>query len=65
MLQRDLALVETTGIRAHFSCLSSAKAVAMIAQAQQQGLPVTASVTAHTSSIYVKPMLVYLTPCAK
>ena len=44
---RDLALVETTGIRAHFNCLSSAKAIAMIERAQRQGLPVSASVTAH------------------
>ncbi len=44
---RDLALVETTGIRAHFCCLSSGKAIAMIARAQENGLPVTASVTAH------------------
>ena len=44
---RDLALIETTGLRAHFSCLSSAKAIGMIQRAQQQGLPVSASVTAH------------------
>ncbi|KAA3624984.1 MAG: dihydroorotase [Proteobacteria bacterium] len=44
---RDLALVETTGTRAHFSCLSSAKSVAMVAEAQRRGLPVTASVTSH------------------
>lgn len=44
---RDLALVETTGARAHFNCLSSARAVAMIADARARGLPVSASVTAH------------------
>ncbi|MFT5111571.1 MAG: dihydroorotase [Parasphingorhabdus sp.] len=44
---RDLALVETTGVRAHFCRLSSAKAVAMIAEAKQRGIPVSADVTAH------------------
>jgi dihydroorotase len=44
---RDLALIEQTGCRAHFCSLSSARAVAMIAAAQKQGLPVSADVTAH------------------
>lgn len=44
---RDLALIEQTGCRAHFCNLSSARAVAMIAEAQKQGLPVSADVTAH------------------
>ncbi len=44
---RDLALVEHTGVRAHFCQLSSARAVAMIAEAQKRKLPVTADVTAH------------------
>ncbi len=44
---RDLALIEQTGVRAHFCNLSSARAVAMLAEAQKQGLPVTADVTAH------------------
>ncbi len=44
---RDLALIETTGVRAHFCKLSSARAVAMIAEAQSRGLNVTADVTAH------------------
>lgn len=44
---RDLALIETTGVRAHFCKLSSARAIAMIAEAQQRGLNVTADVTAH------------------
>ena len=44
---RDLALIEQTGVRAHFCNLSSARAVAMIAEAQKLGLPVTADVTAH------------------
>lgn len=44
---RDLALIEQTGVRAHFCNLSSARAVAMVAEAQKLGLPVTADVTAH------------------
>jgi dihydroorotase len=44
---RDLALIEQTGVRAHFCQLSTARAVAMIAEAQDRGLPVTADVTAH------------------
>jgi dihydroorotase len=42
-----LALIEQTGVRAHFSQLSSARAVGMIALAQQAGIPVTADVSAH------------------
>ena len=44
---RDLALIDRTGVRAHFCGLSTAAAVAMIADAQKRGLPVTADVTAH------------------
>lgn len=44
---RDLALIERTGIRAHFSQLSSARSVRMVARAQQDGLPVTADVAVH------------------
>lgn len=46
-VSRDLALVEQTGVRAHFCQLSSARAVALVAQASKQGLPVSADVTAH------------------
>lgn len=44
---RDLTLVEQTGARAHFCQLSSARAVAMVAAAQERGLDVSADVTAH------------------
>ena len=44
---RDLALIEQTGCRAHFCNLSSRRAVSMIAEAQRQGLPVSADVAAH------------------
>jgi len=42
-----LALIEQTGVRAHFSQLSCARAVDMIALAQQNGIPVSADVSAH------------------
>ncbi len=44
---RELALMETTGARCHFNGLSSARSVDMIARAQQDGVPVSADVTAH------------------
>jgi len=44
---RDLALIDQTGVRAHFCGLSTARGAAMIRDAQQRGLPVTADVTAH------------------
>lgn len=43
-LSRALLLVEQTQVKAHFCRLSSARSVAMIAAAQEQGLPVTADV---------------------
>lgn len=43
-LARDLLLVEQTGVRAHFSQLTSARGAQMIADAQARGLPVTADV---------------------
>lgn len=41
---RDLALIEQTGVRAHFCRLTTARAVQMIARAQYDGLPVSADV---------------------
>jgi len=43
-LARDLLLVEQSGVRAHFSQLTTARGVELIAQAQARGLPVTADV---------------------
>lgn len=43
-LARDLLLVEQSGVRAHFSQLTSARGAEMIATAQARGLPVTADV---------------------
>lgn len=44
---RDLELVAHTGVRAHFAQLSTAGAVAMIAEARRKGLKVTADVAVH------------------
>lgn len=42
-----LALIEHTGVRAHFCRLSTARAVHMIRRAQYDGLPISADVCAH------------------
>jgi dihydroorotase len=41
---RDLALIEQTGVRAHFCRLTTNRAVRMLARARYDGLPVTADV---------------------
>ncbi|MFN2309140.1 MAG: dihydroorotase [Gammaproteobacteria bacterium] len=41
---RDLALIEQTGVRAHFCRLTTARAVQMVARAQYDGLPISADV---------------------
>lgn len=46
-VSRDLILIEQTGVRAHFHNLSTGKAVKLIREAQNRGLPVTADVSAH------------------
>ena len=43
---RDLAIIEQTGVRAHFCRLTTARAVQMVARAQYDGLPVSADVAA-------------------
>ncbi|MFP6682218.1 MAG: dihydroorotase [Gammaproteobacteria bacterium] len=43
-VNRDLTLVEETGVRAHFCRLSSARSIALIIRARRTGLPVTADV---------------------
>lgn len=47
LVARDLLLVEETGARVHFCRLSTARAVNMVRDAQERGLPVSADVTAH------------------
>ena len=46
-LARDLALIETTGVRAHISQISCARSVEKIREAKARGLRVTAAVSAH------------------
>lgn len=41
---RDLALIEQTGVRAHFCHLTTGRAARMVARAQFDGIPVTADV---------------------
>ncbi len=44
---REIALVETTGVKAHFMGLSCARSVEMIADAQSRGFDITADVDIH------------------
>jgi dihydroorotase len=47
MVARDLLLAQVTGARYHVAHISTANAVAMVAFARRQGLPVTCEVTPH------------------
>lgn len=47
MIQRDIELVRYTESKVHFTGISSAKSVQLIAQAKAEGLAVTCSVTPH------------------
>ena len=44
---RDLALIETSGARAHFNLISCQRSLQMITEAQQRKLPVSVSVSIH------------------
>lgn len=69
IIARDLELVRDLGVRVHFGRLSSARSVELIAQAQAEGLPVSADVAIHSlhltdmdlagfdSHCYVRPPL--------
>ncbi len=46
-LQRDLSLLEYTGGKLHFNCISTANSVKLIAEARKKGLQVTCDVAAH------------------
>lgn len=46
-IQRDLALLDYTGGKIHFSCISSKEGVALVRQAKAKGYRVTCDVTAH------------------
>ena len=47
IIARDLALIEQTGVRAHFARISSARSVDLIVQARERGLNVSADVAIH------------------
>jgi len=47
MVARDLLLAEVTGARLHVAHVSSARSLAMIAEAKARGVPVTCEVTPH------------------
>jgi dihydroorotase len=47
MVQRDIELVRSTGASLHFLHLSTARAVALVAAAKAEGLPVTCEVAPH------------------
>ena len=46
-ISRALELIHETGVRAHFGRLSSARGVELIRRAKENGMPVTADVSAH------------------
>ncbi len=46
-ISRALELVHETGVKAHFGRLSSARGVELIRRAKENGMPVTADVSAH------------------
>ncbi|MEN7546838.1 dihydroorotase [Rapidithrix thailandica] len=46
-IQRDLNLLRYTGGKMHFSTISTARSVALIRQAKQEGLQVTCDIAAH------------------
>jgi dihydroorotase len=46
-ISRSLKLIEETGVRAHFGRLSSADSVELIRRAKQDGMKITADVSAH------------------
>ncbi|MBM3941811.1 MAG: dihydroorotase [SAR202 cluster bacterium] len=51
MVARDLALAELTGGRLHLAHLSTAGSVALVMQAKERGIPVTAEVCPHHLTI--------------
>lgn len=60
-LASDLELVEATGVRAHFSRLTSARSIDRIREAKAQGLPVSCDVTL-SHLLYCETDLVDLDP---
>jgi dihydroorotase len=51
MVARDIALARLTGARIHFQHLSTARSIALVAEAKAEGLPVTCEATPHHLSL--------------
>jgi dihydroorotase len=47
MIMRDLKILEYTGGKIHFSCISTAESIELIRQAKKQGLQVTCDIAAY------------------
>lgn len=62
-VSRILLLIELTGVRTHFCRLSTARSVEMIKIAQQQGLPVSADVSAHHLFLTDQDLIDYNSQC--
>lgn len=60
---RILVLVEQTGARVHFGQLSTARAVEMLQQARERGMPVSADVAAHQLHLTEMDLLDYNSYC--
>jgi dihydroorotase len=59
MVARDILLAEVTGARFHVAHISTRNAMAMVAYAKQQGLPVTCEATPHHFALTDAQMLPY------
>lgn len=61
IVSRDIKICEYTGVRLHFSTISTAAAVELIRQAKKKGLPVSAEVCAHQLLVNDSAILDYNT----
>src|ERR1017187_6998220 len=59
MVARDILLAKSTGARFHVAHISTRNAMAMVAYAKQQGLPVTCEATPHHFALTDAQMLPY------
>lgn len=62
-VSRDLALVEQTGVKAHFCHLSSKKSLKLILDAKRRGMPITASVTINQLMLSEMDLLEFNSHC--
>lgn len=61
MVERDIRLVELTGVRYHFGQISTRAALEAVARAKARGLPVTCAVSAHHLMLNELDVGAYLT----